>query len=219
MLVSRSLSASTASSWSAGIAAKASLVGAKIVNGPSPLSVSTRPASVTAVTRVDSTGLLLAAVAAGSWAMPSKLPAPSAGTAPHAGPNAVDSMSPMSSLISSAAVVSGAMVVSGAIVVSAGASVAGAASSPSSPQAAATSDSDAIVARTMRLRRRGIREVFTGWSFRGFGVVCIGGDVIGVTVGFTAPTPRSGAGRLRRSGRVRSARRFGLHRFGRWRER
>ena len=35
-----------------GRAAKASSVGAKTVNGPSPLSVSTRPASVTAVTRV-----------------------------------------------------------------------------------------------------------------------------------------------------------------------
>ena len=37
----------------AGNAAKAALVGAKIVNGPAPLSVSTRPAAFTAVTSVE----------------------------------------------------------------------------------------------------------------------------------------------------------------------
>ena len=68
------------------MAAKASFVGAKMVNGPGPLRVSTRPAWVTAVTRVDSTGLLPAAVAAGSSAMPLKLPSPSAGTEAHAVP-------------------------------------------------------------------------------------------------------------------------------------
>ncbi len=82
----RSLSASTASRSAAGILAKASLVGAKIVKGPGPFRVSTRSASPTAVTRVDSSGLLEAAVAAGSWAMPAKLPAPSFGTEAQPGP-------------------------------------------------------------------------------------------------------------------------------------
>ena len=91
------------------MAAKASFVGAKMVNGPGPLRVSTRPAWVTAVTRVDSTGLLPAAVAAGSSAMPPKLPSPSAGTAPQAGPNGVPAMSPlMSPLISAEASAIGA---------------------------------------------------------------------------------------------------------------
>src|SRR5687768_13794142 len=52
------------------------------------LSVSPRPASVTAVTSVDRTGLFEAAVATGSPAMPSKLPAPVAGTAEQAAPKA-----------------------------------------------------------------------------------------------------------------------------------
>ena len=46
MDVSRSVSASTASRSAAGILANAELTGAKIVNGPAPLSVSTRPAAV-----------------------------------------------------------------------------------------------------------------------------------------------------------------------------
>ncbi len=49
--------------------------------------MSTRPAFFTAVTSVDSSGLLEAAVATGSLAMPSKLPAPSFGTEEQAGPN------------------------------------------------------------------------------------------------------------------------------------
>src|SRR5512132_3109175 len=49
--------------------------------------VSTRSAFVTAVTRVDSSGVLEAAVATGSWAMASKLPAPLAGTVEQAAPN------------------------------------------------------------------------------------------------------------------------------------
>ena len=46
---------------SAGILAKASLVGAKTVNGPLPLSVSTKPAACTAATRVDKSGVAIAA--------------------------------------------------------------------------------------------------------------------------------------------------------------
>ena len=71
---------------SAGILSNAVLIGAKIVKGPAPLSVSTSPAASTAVTSVDSRGLLLAAVAAGSSAMPSTLPSPSIGTAAQAAP-------------------------------------------------------------------------------------------------------------------------------------
>src|SRR5215212_2130184 len=102
-LVSRSLSASTAWRSAGGSAAKASLVGAKMVNGPSLLSVSTSPAWVTAVTSVESTGLLLAAVAAGSSAMPPKLPSPSAGTAEQAGPLGAPAICPASSDIADSA--------------------------------------------------------------------------------------------------------------------
>jgi hypothetical protein len=52
-------------------------------------SVSTRPAFLTAVTSVDSTGLADAAVATGAVAMPVKLPAPVLGTDEHAGPKSV----------------------------------------------------------------------------------------------------------------------------------
>ena len=41
----------------AGILAKAALFGAKTVNGPSPLRVSTNAAAPRAVTRVDKSGL------------------------------------------------------------------------------------------------------------------------------------------------------------------
>src|ERR671917_2693224 len=79
-------SPSTPSSVALGILAKASLVGAKMVKGPGPLRVSTSPAAFTAVTRVDRAGLLLAAVAAGSAAMPENEPAPEDGTAAQPGP-------------------------------------------------------------------------------------------------------------------------------------
>ena len=75
------------------MAAKASLVGAKTVMSGVVLRVSPRPASVTAVTSVDRTGLLLAAVATGSLAMPPNEPAPSAGTAAQPGPNGAPAMS------------------------------------------------------------------------------------------------------------------------------
>ena len=70
-----------------GILAKASLVGANTVMFWALLRVSTRPAFFTAVTRVERAGLLEAAVATGSWAMPSKERAPSLGTVAQAGPN------------------------------------------------------------------------------------------------------------------------------------
>ena len=63
----------------AGSLANAELTGAKMVNGPGPLSVSTRPAAETAATNVVSCGLFEAAVAAGSWAIPFKLPLPVSG--------------------------------------------------------------------------------------------------------------------------------------------
>src|SRR3954447_6956057 len=50
-------------------------------------SVSTRPAALTAVTRVDRAGLLLAAVATGSCDMPSNEPLPEVGTAEQPAPN------------------------------------------------------------------------------------------------------------------------------------
>src|SRR5581483_10180707 len=52
-------------------------------------SVSTRPAFLTAVTSVDSTGLAEAAVATGAVAMPVKLPAPVFGTEAQPGPKSV----------------------------------------------------------------------------------------------------------------------------------
>src|SRR5579859_715101 len=53
------------------------------------LSVSTRPAFLTAVTRVDSSGLADAAVATGAVAMPVKLPAPPLGTEAQPGPKSL----------------------------------------------------------------------------------------------------------------------------------
>src|SRR4051812_12479333 len=50
-------------------------------------SVSTRPAALTAVTRVDRAGLLLAGVATGSCDMPSNEPLPEVGTAEQPAPN------------------------------------------------------------------------------------------------------------------------------------
>jgi len=67
-----------ASTWlrvAAGILANAALSGANTVMPDAELSVSTRPAFLTAVTRVDSIGLAEAAVATGAVDMPVKLPA------------------------------------------------------------------------------------------------------------------------------------------------
>src|SRR4029453_15455305 len=69
-----------------GTAAKASLVGANTVMPSAVFRVPARPALVTAVTRVDSWGVLEAAVATGSWARASRLPGPLAGTAGQAAP-------------------------------------------------------------------------------------------------------------------------------------
>jgi hypothetical protein len=69
-----------------GRAANASLVGANTVIPLALFRVSTRPACLTAVTRVESCGLLEAAVATGSSAMPLRLPGPVDGTAEQAGP-------------------------------------------------------------------------------------------------------------------------------------
>src|SRR5512139_155808 len=74
-------------------AANASFVGANTVTSLAVLRVSPSPASPTALTRVESTGLLLAAVATGSAAMPANEPAPSAGTAAQPGPNGALAMS------------------------------------------------------------------------------------------------------------------------------
>src|SRR5690348_9414474 len=87
MLVSACLSARTLARVSAGILANASLVGANTVMAGALLSVSTRPAFVTAVTSVDSAGFCEAAVATGSLAMAARLPGPLAGTPAQAGPN------------------------------------------------------------------------------------------------------------------------------------
>src|SRR5262249_35108029 len=70
-----------------GILANAALSGAKTVMPDAELSVSTSPAFFTAVTRVDRTGLLEAAVATGAADMPAKLPFPDDGTAEQPGPN------------------------------------------------------------------------------------------------------------------------------------
>ena len=90
ILVSSALFASTLVSVADGIAANALFSGANTVMPFAELSVSTRFAFLTAVTRVDSTGLFDAAVATGAVDMPVKLPAPEAGTAEQAGPNGFD---------------------------------------------------------------------------------------------------------------------------------
>src|SRR5919204_3755141 len=86
MLVSVFLSVSTLFSVFGGIFLNASLVGANTVRAGAELSVSTRPAFLTAVTSVDRTGLFEAAVATGSCAMPEKLPLPLLGTAEQPAP-------------------------------------------------------------------------------------------------------------------------------------
>src|SRR5882724_2026946 len=100
-----SLFASTLCSVAAGILANAALSGANTVMPLALFSVSTRPAALTAATKVDSTGLADAAVATGTSAIPVKLPAPLVGTAEHAEPNGA---------ALAAAVVGAALVVAGA---------------------------------------------------------------------------------------------------------
>src|ERR1700709_239056 len=68
------------------MAENAGFAGANTVMFCVVFSVSTRFALVTACTRVESTGLALAAVPTGAGAMPWKLPAAEAGTAGHPGP-------------------------------------------------------------------------------------------------------------------------------------
>src|SRR4051812_47083270 len=75
------------SSVALSIAANASLVGANTVTSLALLRVSPSFAAVTAVTRVERTGLFEAAVATCALAMPAKLPSPVAGTAEQAAPN------------------------------------------------------------------------------------------------------------------------------------
>ena len=58
-----SLSARSPLRVSAGIFAKASLVGAKTVKGPSPDKVSTKPAALTAANRVERAGVAMASSA------------------------------------------------------------------------------------------------------------------------------------------------------------
>src|SRR3984885_12591320 len=96
MLVSSALSASTDLSVEAGILANAELSGANTVMPAAEFSVSTSPACLTAVTRVDSTGLADAAVATGAVAIPVKLPAPDLGTEAQPGPKSdvVDAAAP-----------------------------------------------------------------------------------------------------------------------------
>src|SRR6266566_2979082 len=100
-----SLFASTLCRVAGGILANAALSGANTVMPLALFSVSTRPAALTAVTKVDSTGLADAAVATGTCAMPVKLPAPLAGTDEQAEPNGA-----------AAPVVGAAVVAAGALV-------------------------------------------------------------------------------------------------------
>ena len=58
------------------------------------LSVSTRPAALTAATSVDSAGLAEAAVATGAADIPVKLPAPDFGTAAQPGPKSIAVVAP-----------------------------------------------------------------------------------------------------------------------------
>jgi len=94
--VSSGLSARTVLRVEAGILANAALSGANTVMPAAEFSVSTSPACLTAVTRVDSSGLADAAVATGAVAMPVKLPAPDVGTEAQPGPKSdvVDAAAP-----------------------------------------------------------------------------------------------------------------------------
>jgi hypothetical protein len=126
--------------------AKAQSVGANTVRAGAELSVSTRPASVTAAVRVVSTGLLDAAVATGSSVMPARVPSsdpPStASTMASASQVSAELAAAPEALPESMAVSSPAMVVSddasAVVAVSLPASVASSSSSP--PQAAAVRD-------------------------------------------------------------------------------
>src|SRR4029078_8473908 len=110
--VSVALSARPLFRVSAGILANASLVGANTVMAGAEFSVSTRPAALTAVTSVESNGLLLASVATGSVAMPLNAPLPSFGTAVHAAPKGWPIMALL--LGEDEAVIGAELVVSGA---------------------------------------------------------------------------------------------------------
>ena len=163
--MSASLSASTARGPPSGIFSKAAFTGTKIVNGPSLFNVSTSPASVTAVTSVDSSGLLLVAVAAGSSVIPAKVPSPSVGTARRRGRSAP---SPCPCRLPIGSVVIGSVI--GPVVTGSaapGASLAAGASAVSSspPQAAASRERDATAAMTP-VALAGMSS--WGGSFRGF---------------------------------------------------
>src|SRR5215213_3850654 len=107
--------------------------------------VLTRSACLTAVTRVDSSGVLAAAVATGSWARASRLPGPLAGTAGQAAPNGADA-------VIGAAVVGEA---AGVWLPEVPASLLLQAARRASPRTPATA------------ARRGLRRRSIGWSFRG----------------------------------------------------
>ena len=92
ILVSSALFASTLVSVADGIAANALFSGANTVMPFAEFSVSTRSAFLTAVTRVDSTGLADAAVATGAVDMPVKLPDPEYGTDAQPGPKSADAV-------------------------------------------------------------------------------------------------------------------------------
>src|SRR5687767_5191555 len=104
-------------------------------------SVSPRLAAVTAATRVDSAGLLLAAVATGSSVIPVKLPSPSAGTAEQPAPKG--SSDAGMALLSAASLE--------LMLVSADAAVSDASSEPQALSVRATVET--AVMRTPRVRR------------------------------------------------------------------
>src|SRR5215217_9756140 len=109
--------------------------------------VPTRSAFLTAVTRVDSSGVLEAAVATGSWARASRLPGPLAGTAAQAAPNGPEAVIGTAVVGEAAGV--WAPVVPASLLLQAAAKSA----MPSTPATAA---------------RRGLRRRSIAWSFRRF---------------------------------------------------
>ena len=110
------MSARIASRSEVGIAANAWLLGANTVNGPAPLSVSVNPAAWTADATVVRYGLLPAAIATGSSAMPTKEPSPSGGIAAHDGPWAPPPSAGATVVVGPAVVVGAAAVVVGGAV-------------------------------------------------------------------------------------------------------